>query len=141
MSLKLINGENVTSIVSNNREIKQLEFEIQKKLNPTDRDYVIYAYHFLRLGHTLLAQKYLNHLNQDYFDQGVYKDLAQSLLMWSLAQTDPSLKTGPVAAQYEFFVVIKRVLETFEEVNFITKPAFYRFRKQFKEFTTIPVVK
>lgn len=135
---KVIDGNNVTSIAASAGEIKQLEFEIQRKLTATDKDYVVYAYHFVRLGHLLLAQKYLNRVHPDYFDTTVFKDLAQALLMWSLAQTDPSLKTGPVAASYEYFIILKRVLEMFEDVNFQSKPAFYRFRKTFKEFTTIP---
>lgn len=136
---RVIDGDNITSIAAHGREIKQLEFEIQKKSNVTDKDLVVYAYHFVRLGHVLLAQKYLNRLHPDYFDTTVYKDLARALLMWSLVQVDNSLKDVPgIAASYEYSIIIKRALEMFDEVNFQSKPAFYRFRKTFKEFTTVP---
>lgn len=138
---KIIDGQNVTSIVNNNREIVQLELELRKKHDATDRDLVVYAYHFVRLGHLLLAQKYLNRLSTDYFDVNVYKDLSKALLAWSVVKADEKQDSRHVQATYEYFIILKRVLEMFEDVNFTTKPAFYRFRKQWKEFTTIPHVK
>lgn len=138
---KIIDGSNVTSIANASREVKQLEFEIQKKATAaTDRELVVYSYHFTRLGQYLLAQKYLNRLSTDYFDIDVYKDLSKALLAWSVVKSDESQDSQPVRATYEYFIILKRAIEMFEEVNFTTKPAFYRFKKTFKEFTTIPAI-
>jgi hypothetical protein len=134
---KIIDGENVSAISGRDGEIKKLEFEIQKKVDPTDRDFVVYAYHFVRLGNYLLAQKYLNKLDPGYFDTGVYRDLTHALLVWSLNSSMGGSMPPNSAAVYEYFVVIKRVLASFEDVNFQSKPAFYRFKKQFFEFTKV----
>lgn len=134
---KIIDGQNVSSIAERDGEIKKLEFEIQKKFEPSDRDYVVYAYHFVRLGNFLLAQKYLNKLHADYFDSGVYRDLSHALLVWSLNSATGGTMPTNSARIYEYFIILKRIVETFEEVNFISKPAFYRFKKQFYEFTQV----
>jgi hypothetical protein len=136
---RVITGDNVTSIAAQAGEIKQLEFEIQRKVDPTDKDYVVYAYHFTRLGHHLLAQKYLNRVSNHYFDNGIYRDLSQALLMWSVVQEVPMLKDKPgVAASYEYFIILRRAVKMFPDVEFQTKPEFTRFAKDFARFTTIP---
>lgn len=135
---KLITGDNVTSIVNNAGEMKTLEFEIQKKINPTDRDYIVYAYHFVRLGNLLLAQKYLNRLDSSYFDSMVYKDLSQALLLWSMNVATGGSMPDPAAKVYEYFIILKRIITMFDDVNFVSKPAFYRFKRQFQQFMTIP---
>jgi diketogulonate reductase-like aldo/keto reductase len=132
---KIVHGDNVTTLISKNREIKQLELEIEKKPDPTDRDLVIFAYHFVRLGHPLLAQKYMNKVAKDYFDVGIYKDLCQALLAWSVTQANPLFKSKTNDKIYEFFIIVKRVLISFEELSFQTKPAFNRFRTQFTDFS------
>lgn len=133
---KLIDGENVTSIISREREIKILEYEIEKKRATSalsDRDLVVYAYHFARLGHPLLAQKHLNRLTATYFDVGVWKDLFQGLLAWSLIQVNPELKKEKYAVSHEYYVVIKRVLETFSDLSFMIKPSFEQFKVEFNQ--------
>lgn len=132
---RIIDGSNVTSIAERDGEIKKLEFEIQKKVDPTDKDLVVYAYHFVRLGNFLLAQKYLNRLHEHYFDNGVYKDLSHSLLVWSLMNATGGSMSDQARATYEYYVILKRAIEMFEEVNFVSKPAFYRFKKTIHEFT------
>jgi hypothetical protein len=121
--------------VSRNREIKKLEFEIEKKRNPTNRDLVIFAYHFVRLEHPLLAQKYLNRLSPDYFDSGIYKDLCAALLAWSVVQANPLFKNASNDRAYEFFVVIKRIMTMFTDINFESRTAFRRFKVQFLEYS------
>lgn len=133
--LKIIDGAGVTNIsaASINREIKILEFEIENKIDATNRDHFVYAYHFVRLGHLLLAQKYLNRLSHDYFDSGIYKDLTQALLAWSVSRINQNYVSDP--SKYEFFLVVKRSFEMLDEVTFETKPAWYRFKKEFARFT------
>ena len=132
---KVIDGSNVTSIAQSDGEIKKLEFEIQKKLEVTEKDLVVYAYHFVRLGNYLLAQKYLNKLSLDYWDSGVYKDLTHALLVWSLCTATNGSMSDQARGTYEYYVILKRALDMFEEVNFTSKPAFYRFKKQIHEYT------
>ena len=138
---KVVDGQNITSIADGAREIKQLELEIQKKLNPSNKDLVVYAYHFVRLHNLLLAQKYLNRLSDSYFDTEVYRDLSRALLMWVTCQSSPEIDSRPVAATYEYFIILKRSLEMFDQVNFVSKPAFYRFRRDFQSFTKISPIK
>lgn len=137
---KVVDGGNVTSIATTSREVKQLEMEIQKKIGPTDREYVIYAYHFVRLGNLLLAQKYLNRMHMDYWDTQVYVDLSRALVVWSVTKVDPAQKTDATSAISEYFVILKRVITMFDDVNFTSKPAYFRFRKQFNEFTNVPKI-
>lgn len=134
---KVINGGNVTSISNRSGEIRRLELEINKKTNRTDRDLVTYAYHFVRLGDLLLAQKYLNMLRNDYFDAGVYKDLSRALLVWSVVVVTGAPLTREIETIYEYFVILKQAQQMFEEVNFETKSGFRRFKKQFDDFTNL----
>lgn len=132
---RVIDGDNVTCIAARSREIKQLELEISKKPDLVDRDLVVFAYHFMRLEHPLLAQKHLNMLNANYFDSGVYKDLSKALLAWSVSQANPLFKNQKNQATYEFFVVLKRALPIFEQLNFTQRPAFLRFKKELLEYS------
>src|SRR5690242_15490626 len=121
-NLRVITGENITNISQRMGEIKKLEFEIEKKLNITDRDLVVYAYHFVRLEHPLLAQKYLNQISLDYFDIGVYKDMSRALIIWAMMKEAGRLVTW-TNPDYEYFVILKRVTTTFEDLHFTSKPA------------------
>lgn len=134
---KVITGESVPLFNVRNSEIEALEAQINLKTRPTDRDLVVYAYHFLRLEHPVKAQKYLNKLDPNYFDYQIYKDLSKSLLLWSMAQTDAYLKQRIPPSEYEYFIILKRIVDTFEPLQFYAKPAFYRFRNQFREFTKL----
>lgn len=130
---RIVDGANVTSIAEGSREIRLLEMEIDRIPNLTDRDKVVYAYHFLRLGNFILAQKYLNRLDSGYFDSGIFKDLFKAVLAWTVTRDNPALKTEASTKLSEYFLVVKRAVVMFEDVNFQTKPAFYRFKKQFLE--------
>jgi hypothetical protein len=135
---KIITGDNITSIASFNREMLDLEREIQTKLHPVDRDYVVYSYHFVRLGNLLLAQKYLNRVSTDYFDSGIWKDLTHALMVASIHSAAGKSMTPPASKLYEYFTILNRAIVTFEDVYFEQKPAFNRFKKTFQEFTTAP---
>lgn len=128
---KVIEGSNVVSIVARSRELRQLEQDLQKNLNRSNRDIFVYSYHFARLGHPLLAQKHLNNLLPGYFDSGIYKDLCQALLAWSVSQMNPAFKTPQNQKTYEFFIIVKQTLTLFNELNFSQKPAFLRFKREF----------
>lgn len=136
---KLISGANVTSIGVRDREIRMLEAELLARLNArvaSDRDLITYAHHFVRLSHPLLAQKYLNMLSSDYFDRGIYKDLFQSLLAWSITHINPEFANERYSRAYEYFLLVRRIPRTFVELTFESKLAFNRFCKQFNEYTT-----
>jgi hypothetical protein len=135
---KVIDGENVTSIASREREIKLLEYEVEKKAatdRASDRDLVVYAYHFARLGHPILAQKYLNRLATDYFDVGVWKDLYQGMLAWSLTTMNPALKKEKYANAHEYYIIIQRVFELFVTLTFETKTSFEKFKVEFQKYS------
>ena len=133
---KVIQGSNVTSIASStSREIREIENRFSKMESPTDRDVVVCAYHFVRLGHLVLAQKYLNSLSSTYFETGIYKDLFQSLLSWSITQNNPQLKSEEHLKAYEYFIVVRRATEMFQDVNFTSKVAFNRFKQTLQQFS------
>lgn len=129
---RIIEGSNVTSIVDTDREVKILEIEANKKIDPQNKELVVYAYHFLRLGRPILAQKQLNRVTSGYFDMMIYKDLFQAMLAWSLIQNGN--KSDELHKQYEFFIIVKRSLDLFDTVNFNEKYAFYRFRREFERY-------
>ena len=132
---KVIDGANITSIANHDREIKMLELEISRKKEFIDKDFVVYGYHFSRLGHPLLAQKYLNKVAADYFWHGIYKDLYQAMLAFSVLHAT-EFKNPKFDRAYEYFIVVKQSVDMFAELNFEAKSAFMDFRREFREYNT-----
>lgn len=129
--LKVVEGSNVVSITDASREIRLLEIET-KKLDPTNKQLVIWAHHFVRLGQPLLAQRQLARISSGYYDMMIYKDLFSSLLAWSLIHTRAASQSEECKAEYEYYLIVKRSLESFDILSFPEKPAFYRFRREFE---------
>lgn len=132
---KVIDGANVVSIETKNREVRALKTKIESLKPPSNKDLIVFSYHFLRLGQKLSAQKYLCKLSDDYFKIGIYKDLFGALLSWALIQNSPKSQITSTSRDYEFFIVVKRSLELFEEVDFPYKAQFYAFKKEFQKYS------
>lgn len=142
-NLKVIKGENVTSIAPREREARELEREISSSdEHPSNRQLLVYAYHFHRLGRILKAKTYLNKIDPGYFDSDIYKDLSHSLLVWSMVREDPTLDVAKRSSIYEYFIILKRISESsFKNIEFARSGSFKGFIAQFNRFTKIHVSK
>lgn len=132
---KIIEGSNVVSISDASRNLKLLEMEVNRKVDPSNKELMVFAYNFLKFGQPLSAQKQLSRLSSGYFDMMIYKDLFQAMLGWSIIKGGRVERNSEAHKQYEFFLITRHSLELFEPLNFPEKPAFFRFRREFQRFT------
>lgn len=128
--LSLIDGNNVVPIKPATTELNLLVQEAYAKKEPTDQDLVVYAYKFVRIGHLLNAQKQLGRVSAGYFDMMIYRDLFKAL--HARSQLRAHSEGTDIEKQAEYFNIVERSLTLFEPLNFPEKPAFYRFRNEFK---------
>lgn len=136
----VVDGDNVASIASNNREIRILELEIRKleiERKLTDRDLVVYSYHFMRLNQPLLARTHLNRISATYFEAGVYRDLFQAMLQWSILRETPDLVSDKANRAYEYYILLRRTKVAFETLNFSTKASFEQFHKDLESLSKV----
>lgn len=128
--LRVIDGDNVVPIKSADTELDQLVREASSKPEPTDQDVVVYAYKFARVGHLLYAQKQLARVASGYFDIMIYRDLFKAMQARSVLRS--SSEGTEIERQAEYYNIVERSLTLFEPLNFPEKPAFYRFRNEFR---------
>lgn len=131
-NLVILNGDNVTSIVDRERDVRLLETEI-RTCEPTDANFIRHATRYLELGMPIKAQLTLNLLSADYFDSGIYKDLFYAMFSNHVASTGVALSPSG-HRDGAFLSVVKDALEKFDQLSFRQKPAFYRFRKSFSSY-------
>lgn len=131
--LNLIEGSNVVQLKPKATELSLLVDEIKAKKEPTDQDRVTYAYKFVRIGNLLYAQKQLGLVSAGYFDMMIFRDLFKALQ--AKLQLRSYSEGTDIESQAEYFNIVERSLTLFEPLNFPEKPAFYRFRNEFKRVT------
>lgn len=132
-NLKLVRSSNVRVISQREKEINDLELAIRQKPNPTDRDRVVFAYHFCRLQHPLKAQLQLDYLADDYFEHGIYRDLWQAMLSFSIKKTNPKLVSQNVDRAFEYFLVVRKTTVHFKDLRFKTKDKYLSFLLEFEK--------
>lgn len=128
--LKVIDGDNVVQLKLPTTELSRLVQEVDSKKEPTDQDVVVFAYRFARVGHFLNAQKQLSRLASGYYDMMIYRDLFKALQARSVLRS--SSEDTEIERQAEYYSIVERSLDLFEPLNFPEKPAFYRFRNEFR---------
>jgi hypothetical protein len=133
VSFKLVQGDTVVTVAARGAEIRKLVREISKNEDPTSRDHLIYAYHFACAGLDKAAVDYLSKIPANYFYSDIFKDLYRSTLGEIRAQQSP--KDERVNRQFEFFVIVKRGIVVFRELNFTAKDAFETFVEEFKTYS------
>lgn len=131
MSLRVIEGGNVTKITDAKSELRILEKTVAANLEPTDRELINYAYLYVVHGQMLRAQQLLNKVSAGYFDMTIYRDLYDAQVAYFTKDKDPES-----AKRYEYLLTVRKCLELFDPINFAEKPAFYRFRRDFQRINS-----
>jgi len=131
--LKVVSSSNVRVLSSRAMEIMELEGLIKLKANPTNRDRIVFAYHFCRLGNPLKAQVQLNLLSEDYFENEIFRDLWKAMLAFSFRTTSPQAFTGNMGRAFEYFLIIRKVEKVFLDLNFKLKSNFLKFIAEFNK--------
>lgn len=129
---RLIEGSNVVELKPKTTELDLLVNEAQKQ-DPTDQELFVLAYKFVQAGHLMYAQKQLGRLASGYFDIMIYRDLFKSMYARSMIRAHSD--QDPIRVQAEFYMIVERCTSLFEPLTFPEKPAFYRFRNEFKRIT------
>jgi len=98
----------------------------------------VYAFHFANLGANRRAIELLDKIHQDYFLTGVYRDLYEALLSWNVYKMTPQGKEH-LRQTSEFFIVFRRAMPLFRQLNFKHKYFFTLMDKnhtQIEEYTS-----
>lgn len=111
-------------------ELRQLEFMVTTTEVMTNKHRLTFAYHYARLGHPLKAVSFLNKVSEYYFDFEIFRDLFQATLGELLARQDAD--NGIYQRQYEFYLIVRRSIPIFLELEFKNKEAFHRFVGEFE---------
>lgn len=112
---RLINGDAYVNTSNINVELTALQIQVDKDVQPSNKDLIIYAYKFINFNQKLMAQSQLNKLSSGYYDMMIYKDLCHSTM-----------------TNNTFLSIVKQSLILFDDLTFIEKSAFYRFRREFQ---------
>lgn len=81
-------------------------FRKRKKYGLTDRDKIVFAYHFFEDKKYDEAKKLLGEISGGYFTTGFYKDIARALLCWATMKYNNDSKCQK---ESEFYVVVYRL--------------------------------
>ena len=100
----------------------------------THKQLVTFAYHFAINGDNISTRRFLKKIDLNYWTTGIYKDLYQALLCWSIRDTIWNKETK---ANYEYFVIVKKCLPVFSEFEFTSKKEFLEFKLEFFKETTV----
>lgn len=130
---KLITGNDKISTEKRDARIKDLESEITARGYVTDRDNLIYAYHFLSLGLKPKARHHLEKISSIYWNSGIFKDLYRSILAELMLRVEAS--DHRFEREFEFFIVVKRMIVMLDEVDFTSKFAFIGFKEAFLQYS------
>ena len=135
-NFRLITGNEPLTEAKRNVHAERLLKEIADNKNPTDRDQWVYAYHWACLGYPASARTHLLRIELKYFYGDMFKDLYRSLLAELILRTNAGT-TPELVHEYEFFIVVKRGLKVFAELELpaLTRQALDELTDEFETYS------
>ncbi len=114
--------------------IQMLHIKRLKTNQITDKEKIVYAYHYFESGNDFDAKKLLNSVSGPYYDGGLFKDISRALLCQTTVRTTGNADHGK---ESEFYLVVYRLTKHIidNKLNFTKSSHFYLLKDQlFKDF-------